>query len=450
MSAISLNFGLHEAQQEIYNHPSRFKVVAAGRRFGKTYLAVILCIVNALKTHNDYGDELDDTSEVIYVGVTLEQARRNAWNLFKKLADPVIAVDKNGRKMIHENTSLITLVNGVRIRLLGMDNPDAARGMKLRYAVLDEYADMPAGAFPEIIRPALIDCRGGALFIGTPKGRNHFFEAFRLALSGENSLWGGFNFSSTRNSFLSADELLDATEELTRGSDFLYRQEIEANFLEPGGDILRPENFVRSDKDPAPGQGEWKIAVDLAGFVTDAKQIKQRDSHAIAIVKVFPVEINDGRSMATAWWIKEIKWGQWDVRTTAYHIAQAIADYPGAEVGIEKGALKNAVEPYLRDYLQEYGLRMNITELRHNNQSKHDRIRWALEGRSQKGRIYYAYDGQWTSEFMDQAGNFPSKNVHDDLIDAVAYIDQMCEVAHFDMDYVNSIGGELIDVYAGY
>lgn len=443
---ISINFSLHAAQQEIFDSAARFKVCACGRRFGKSWLAIVMCILWGLREKNDYGDALSEHSEVVYIGTTLEQARRNVWNLLKKLADPVIAVDGTGRKMIHENTSVITLVTGVRIRLLGMDDPDAARGMSLRFAVLDEYAQMPANVFPEIIRPALIDSRGNALFIGTPKGRNHFYALYREVLRGERGpLWAAFNYSSTRNTTLDPDELIAAVEDLTHGSSYLHQQEIEANFLEPSGSVLRPGDFIFSDKEPQ--DGEWKIAVDLGGFSsTDGgrktSEIKQRDDHAIAIVKVHPVDPSaTSRYMAYGWWVKDIIYGKWGVRETALKIAQACLDHPGAELGIEKGALKNAVEPYLMEYFNEYGIRQPVTELRHNNRAKADRIRWALEGRSQKQRIMINR-GTWNAEFLDQAGNFPSPNVHDDLIDALAYVDQMAESTHYDIDYVNQIGAE--------
>ena len=96
----------------------------------------MMCILAGTQDVNERGRRLGTDAEVVYIGTTLEQARRNAWNLFKEFAGPIAS-------KIHENTAVLTLQNGVRIRLLGMDNPDAARGMKLRFAVMDEYADMP-------------------------------------------------------------------------------------------------------------------------------------------------------------------------------------------------------------------------------------------------------------------------------------------------------------------
>lgn len=411
-----------------------------------------MCIVEAMREVNRYGDKFPEQAEVLYIGVTLEQARRNAWKLLKQLADPVIGVDKNGRQLIHENNSTVTLVNGVTIRLLGMDNPDAARGMSVRFAVLDEYAQMPEMVFPEIIRPALMDTAGGALFIGTPKGRNHFFHLFYAAEKGERGAdWAAFNFSSARNTFLRAEELASTADEYTNGSEHLQLQEIYAKFLEPAGNILKPANFPIRKAEPS--GGSWKIAIDLGGFVKDAdrgKELRQKDDTAIAIVKVHPVdESATSRYMSHGWWVKEVIAGKWDIRSTAALIARAVKEHPGAELGIEQGVLHAAVEPYLREYFAEYGLPYVVTELKHGNVAKPDRIRWALDGRSTKGRITIA-PGAWNEEFYDQVGNFPSARVHDDYIDAIAYVDQMQETSFYDVDLLNDIQFSPIDAIAGY
>jgi hypothetical protein len=448
--AVKLKFSLHAAQQQIYNSPARFTVNACGRQFGKTYLAVVRCIVEGLKTHNTYGDLLSTDAEVVYIGVTLEQARRNVWHLLKNLALPVAMKGSDGRPMIHENQSTVTLVNGVRIRLLGMDNPDAARGMRLRFAVFDEYAQMPEMAFPEIVRPALLSTRGGAMFIGTPKGRNHFYKLFMAAQKGElGPEWAAFNFSSFENSFLSKDELIQTAKDLTRGTEHLQLQEIQASFVEPGGDIFRRDWFKIDSQEPP--DGEWFVAVDLAGFTTDEvdKTPKRRDYSAIAVVKVFPTDSSGKSYDSYGWWVRKIVYGRWDVRTTAYNILRAAAEVQCQTVGIEKGALKNAVDGYLEEYRREYRANFHVIELSHNNRAKAQRIAWALEGRAQKGRITLN-PGPWVEEFLDEATGFPSPMVHDDLIDALAYIDQMAETSSYSAEDFNDIRAKFMDEEAGY
>ena len=150
-------------QQEVWNDPVRFKIVAAGRRTGKSRLAAWLLIVNALKK---------DRSIVFYVAPTQGQARDIMWDTLMDLGHPVIASS-------HINNLQIKLINGSTISLKGGDRPETMRGVSLKFLVLDEYADIKSEVWEQILRPALADQKGQALFIGTPMGRNHFYELYK-------------------------------------------------------------------------------------------------------------------------------------------------------------------------------------------------------------------------------------------------------------------------------
>ena len=161
-----LNIDLHPAQLEIFNSTKRFKVVAAGRRFGKSRLAAWILLIKAIQSED---------KDVFYVGPTFQQAKDIMWNMLKELGQDLIA-------QAHENTAVLTLINGRRIFLKGSDRPDTLRGVGLSYVVLDEYASMKPVVWEQIIRPTLADVQGGALFIGTPAGKNHFFDIYKDAL----------------------------------------------------------------------------------------------------------------------------------------------------------------------------------------------------------------------------------------------------------------------------
>lgn len=425
-----LQFNLHPAQETIHSDQSRFKIVAAGRRFGKTVFSVIRCFEEALATQTRYGLTLDSSSEVIYVGIDREQAKRNAWPYFKQFAQEIEAATGLEVRTL-EKTSLVVLppeLGGCRIRLLGMDDPDAARGMKLRFAVLDEYADMPPRVWPEIIRPALADVRGGALFIGTPKGRNHFYDLVEEAI--EQDEWAVFNYSMDDNPMIDRDERKALAMEYARGSQDLYDQEIQAKFIASSGQLFRQDQFKILDECPTDRHFDTFVAVDLAGFQSDPdkKNEKRRlDDTAIAIVRI------DDRGN---WFVVDIENGKWDVRETALRIVQAARKYQCPVVGIEKGALMYAVEPYMRNYMAQFNRWFEIKPLTHGNQKKYDRVQWALQGRADQGRIHLI-KGPWNEKFIDQAVSFPSKYVHDDLVDALAYIDQMApETIGFDIGWV--------------
>jgi phage terminase large subunit-like protein len=419
--AQAVAFAMTNPQLEIHNSPARFKFVAAGRRFGKTYAAAMECVLHALATHNIFGDKLDSSSEVVYFGVDREQAKRNVWNLLKEFAKPFTV-------HIRENDYVITVNNGVsdcRIRLLGMDAPDKARGLKIRYAVMDEYADHPADAWEEIIRPALMDTRGEALFIGTPKGKNHSYELYLYATNSGDPEWEAFNYRSHDNTTLNRQELDKVAMDYARGSPELYAQEIEGRFVAKGGALFAYDDFKVTDEEPK--GGSWFITVDLAGFERASgkknAEMKRLDDHAICIAKAYPTTDNQGKP-DTGWWIKEIRYGKWDVMECAAEIMKAYYEHKAVTVGIEKGALKNAVMGPL-DALQRANRKyMNVYPLSHGNTKKYDRVQWALQGRAKRGLVTLN-KGKWNSLFLEQAVDFPSKLSHDDLLDAVAYLDQV-------------------------
>ncbi len=159
-----LNFQLLPWQQEVFNDSTRFKVVAAGRRCGKSRLAATTLIIEALRC--------PPGSAVLYVAPTNGQARQIIWNVLLDLGKEVIAGS-------HVNNQDITMVNGAVIYVRGADRPDTLRGVSLTYAVLDEVADIKPEAWEQVIRASLSDKRGRGLFIGTPKGRNWFNDLYK-------------------------------------------------------------------------------------------------------------------------------------------------------------------------------------------------------------------------------------------------------------------------------
>lgn len=414
----TLEINLHDAQTDIFNSDARFRVVAAGRRFGKSYLAAYLLLVEGLKNEHTglsgayYGPERMALKEVYYVAPTFEQAKKIMWPLLKQLGRNVIT-------STHENTATCTLINGRRISIKGADRPDTLRGVGFSFVVLDEYAFMKEEVWDKIIRPALSDVEGRALFIGTPEGENHFYDLFVEANKTGYPMWETWQFKSIDNPTLAKDEIEAAKNQL---SEQLFAQEYEASFSAESGQIFQASWWIKDEVEPS--EGEYYIAVDLAGFTNvgslKKKELKIRDESAIAVVKV----------SRGGWYIKDIIHGQWDVRETALRIMKAYRDYRPVRLGIEKGISKQAVMPYLEDEMKRLDAYFTPFELSHGNEKKFDRIRWALQGRAEKGRITLNI-GEWTRRFIKQAADFPSTLAHDDLLDAVAYIDQLASVVYF-------------------
>ena len=258
-----VTFNLHPAQLEIFNHDSRFKVVAAGRRFGKSYLSAVTLILEGLKDQDEHGHDLRG-KDVYYVAPTFQQGKDIMWQLLKQLGEDVIV-------QTYENTGMATLVNGRRIHIKGSDRPDTLRGVGLSYVVLDEYASMRPEVWEQILRPTLADVKGKALFIGTPDGKNHFYDLFLDAENDEE--WETFSYVSTDNPFLDNKEIESARNTMSLQS---FKQEFEASFQSFGGNIFLDEYIkVEPDNDKA-YDGTWFISVDLAGFADIAGNLNAK------------------------------------------------------------------------------------------------------------------------------------------------------------------------------
>jgi hypothetical protein len=352
-------------------------------------------------------------SAVLYVSPTMGQSRQIIWDLLLDLGREII-------QSSHVNNLDITLINGAKIYVRGADRPDTLRGVSLTYAVLDEVADIKPEAWEQVIRASLSDRRGRALFIGTPKGRNWFYDTFKLGESEDDPDWKSWHFTTADNPLIDQQEIESAKKTL---SSFAFKQEFMASFTNAGADIFK-EEWIKYGEEPE--YGSYFVAVDLAGFEEVAKQAanskKRLDETAIAVVKV----TEDGK-----WFVKEIDHGRWDIRETAAKILMKMRDYRPLSIGIEKGALKNAVLPYLSDLMRKNNVYSHIVDLTHGNRKKADRIIWSLQGRFEHGRIILNSEEDW-DVFVDQLIMFPSQGVHDDLPDALSYIDQLAVTSYYD------------------
>ena len=417
---------LHEGQSIVDADDHRFQVVAAGRRFGKSFYAAYRLYEAAsheTKVRTD-GVEVDLHSEVVYyVGPTFKQARENLWEVMMEMGQGLIAG-------VRQNEGEIRLNNGRLIRFKGADDPDSLRGVGLHFVVMDEYAFMKPSVWEYVIRPALAKAEGGALFIGTPDGKNHFYDMWVAANKGidpksgkptEN--WAAMQFASSMNTHISRQEI----EELVQGlGEEARKQELEASFAATGGKVFNYEMFPVQD---CPHPGEYVIAVDLAGFSSSDGKNRSKvilDDHAITVARIHEF----------GWHIEKIIHGQWDVRETALRIIKTWRDYDRCAIGVEKGMAKNAVcgedgqSGYLGELMHKYGY-FTVKGLTHGNQKKEDRIKWAIQGRAEKCQITLQPDDdlpqeeKWIGKFLSQAVDFPNPLAHDDLLDSASYIDQM-------------------------
>lgn len=206
--------------QPFHARTERWACIVAHRRAGKTVAAINDKIKGALKTsaaNARYG----------YIAPFRNQAKAIAWDYLKHFSGPVPGITVN------ESELRIDYPNGSQIRLFGADNPDAMRGLYFDHVTLDEYADMDPTIWPLVIRPALADRKGGATFIGTPKGRNDFWRIWagddETGWPGatKDPAWFSLMLKASETGIIPPDELADLRR---TSSQDQYEQEFECSF----------------------------------------------------------------------------------------------------------------------------------------------------------------------------------------------------------------------------
>jgi hypothetical protein len=229
---------LSKPQSIICRDESRWRVVVAGRRFGKTYLAT-----RELARFARLPDQ-----KVFYIAPSYRQAKQIIWEPLKAKLGSLNWIER-----ANESDLSITLVNGSLIGLRSADNFDSMRGVGLNFAVFDEFADQDYRVWSEVIRPALSDKEGHAMFIGTPKGRgNHLYDLFQQGKTLPN--WSSHNYTTADGGNVSLQELEDAKRDLDIRT---YRQEYEATFETYAGIIyygFTDANIVDYKEKEVPGQ----------------------------------------------------------------------------------------------------------------------------------------------------------------------------------------------------
>lgn len=221
---MSNNLKLHEAQMIVFGSRHRFKCVVAGRRFGKTILSKTLIIKYASKPK----------SKVWYVAPTYRMAKQIMWqDLQDSLPDRWI-------RKCNDTTMTLWLVNGSTIELKGADNPDSLRGIGLDFLVLDEFQDMTEDTWKKVLRPTLADRQGHALFIGSPKGYNYFYDIYLLGQDEARqkaNQWKSWQFPTIVSPFIPPEEIEAARQDMDEKS---FEQEFLASFTTMTGKVYYP------------------------------------------------------------------------------------------------------------------------------------------------------------------------------------------------------------------
>lgn len=209
---VTIPYAPRAAFKPFHNRQKRWGSLVVHRRGGKTVASVNDLIKGALTCQRP-------DPRFAYIAPLYKQAKDVAWQYVKYYSLAVPGA------VAHESELRVDYPNGGRVRLYGADNPDALRGIYLDGVVLDEYADMNPRIWGEIIRPALSDRKGWAVFIGTPKGRNAFFDIHEMARQDPD--WFALTLPASESGLIDMDELADARKTMTQEQ---YDQEYECSF----------------------------------------------------------------------------------------------------------------------------------------------------------------------------------------------------------------------------
>lgn len=261
-------------QAIIHSKMQRFNVLCLHRRFGKTVLAVNEMIDKGLRCEHK-------NPQLAYIAPTYGQAERIAWQMLKNYTKMLPGVEYNESKL-RCTIPRPHLGDVVTIYLMGAENPDAARGMYFDFVVFDEFAEMNPDIWSKVIRPALADRRGGALFIGTPKGQNHFYEVFKMAQANKGKGWFSEVYKASQTGVLPEEEIEAMKNEMTEDE---IEQELECSFTAAiqgaywGKQIAEGERagrFGRVPFDPALQVDTfWDLGVSDATAVWFTQQVRQ-------------------------------------------------------------------------------------------------------------------------------------------------------------------------------
>lgn len=244
----------HPGQQTIHQHPARFKVLAAGRRWGKTRLGVHECLDVA--AHGGRAWWVAPNYKMSEVG----------WRPLRMMGNKIGAeVRRADRQVI--------LPNGGDVTVRSADHPDTLRGEGLDFVVLDECAFIGESAWTEALRPSLSDRQGRAMFISTPKGRNWFWRLWQRGHD-DGGEWASWQLPTRDNPYIAPSEIEAARQSLP---ELTFEQEYEAVFLESEGSVFRniPTNMIAPSTSPAEHEGH--------NIVTGVDWGKQQDFTAISV-----------------------------------------------------------------------------------------------------------------------------------------------------------------------
>ena len=389
---------LHDGQKLVAQSNKRFKVLSAGRRWGKTRLGVWLCLEKAWNGGRAW-----------WIAPTYAMALEG-WKDLRNIGI------EYGTEVKESEKTIITPVGG-SVSIRSADNPDRLRGAGLDFVVLDECAFMKPNTWAEVVRPTLTERQGGALFISTPKGFNWFEKLYHDAQNMED--WDSWQLPSSTNPFVPLGELDIARQEI---GSYLYSQEYEAKFVELSGGIFKEDWFKFYDSKKITILGADDNYVDkLEHKYGNNKRIHDDQLKKIATVDlatttketsdytvVCIVGITPDNDILVLDMIRERLEAPDIIPLLKKTMIQHELDY----IGVERAGFQIALIQLAR----REGIA--IKELK----ADRDKITRAmpLSAKMEGGQVYFKRNAKWIDDLQRELLQFPEAE-HDDQVDALSY-----------------------------
>jgi predicted phage terminase large subunit-like protein len=381
---------LHEAQQTVKDDEARWKILCAGRRFGKSRLGVQLCLEQAL-----------DGGRVWWVAPTFAIARVG-WR-------DVVAAASEFPKDAGVNIKLgdmeVTFPSGGSISVKSADNPQRLRGEGLNYLVMDEAAFVREETWTEVLRPTLTENKGSALFISTPIGMdNWFYHLWEKADTAED--WARFQYPTVSNPIIDPKEVESAREDL---GELVFAQEYLAEFISEGAQIFRSSwfNYFKQGVGTIWADGKKYKESELQRFATVDLAVSTKESADYTVISVFGYHSEDDKLFMLDMFRDRV-----EAPDIVPQIERMVGIHNLEWVGIERAGYQLAIVQFAR----RQGIK--IKELRADKDKRSRAL--PLSAKMERGLVYFPKDADWVSEVERELLTFPI-GVHDDIVDTLAY-----------------------------
>jgi predicted phage terminase large subunit-like protein len=388
---------LHKGQIDVAKSNARFKVLSAGRRWGKTRLGVWLCLATAMRGGRAW-----------WVAPTYAMALEG-WKDLR-----VIGV-RYGMIVKESEKTLITQTGGM-VSVRSADNPDRLRGAGLDFIVLDECAFMKEQTWKEVLRPTLTERQGGALFISTPKGYNWFQRLYEDAENLDD--WETWQLPTTTNPFVPISELEIAKKEI---GSFLYSQEYEAQFVEATGGIIKPQWFAHYKRIIKQEYDQKGYQINVEYYQLGERLLKADDLSIFTTVDLatstnenadYTVIMTCGKTEEDDLLVLDVVKQRIEAPDIVPALQNNLQNYQPAFIAIERAGFQlSLIQIAMRSGLP-------VRELKADK----DKVSRALplSARMEAGKVWFDRQSMWYSNLERELLQFPAGE-HDDQVDALAY-----------------------------